>query len=65
MTEAEKITRSKFKKAIQSDDGRFIIDHLQRIFSAGRPGISDARVAGNLEVIQYAVTHGELVQERE
>lgn len=65
MTEEEKVTRSKFKKAVQSPDGRFILDHLQRVFSASAAQVSDARLAGRLEVIQYAVTHGELVNKRE
>lgn len=65
MTEDEKVTRSKFRKAVQSPEGRFIVDHLQRVFSAASTQVSDGRIAGRLEVIQYAVTHGELVNERE
>lgn len=66
MTEAE--TRQRLKDAVQSDNGRFIVDHVQRVFgvSATLPSnVSDARIAGRLEVIQYLVTQGEVVRERD
>ncbi|WP_397382971.1 hypothetical protein [Prosthecobacter sp.] len=55
-------------KALQSEDGRRIVDHIQRVFgsSASQSGnVSDARQCGRFDVIQYLVTHGELVRDRQ
>lgn len=60
--------RQEIRKCLQSEDGRRIVDHIQRVFAspATQPSqISDARQCGRFDVIQYLVTHGELVRERD
>lgn len=61
-------TRERLKRSLDGPDGRWLVDHLQRVFGDAptqQAPISGDQMRGRLEVIQYLIKHGELVAPRD
>ncbi|HEY1081760.1 MAG TPA: hypothetical protein VGE29_05830 [Prosthecobacter sp.] len=63
----EQRTRERLKNVLDTEDGRFLVDHLQRVFGDSptkQAPISGDQMRGRFEVIQYLIKNGQLIADR-
>lgn len=66
--EAAERTRTRLKNALDSEQSRWLVDHLQRVFGDAptqQAPISGDQMRGRQEVINYLIKNGELIAPRD